>query len=276
MRFDTYPPGTPNWIEVTAPDVAASTEFYGGLFGWTFESFDIGFAERYVLASKDGEVVAGIGGSRIGQRAEPAYWNVYFATDDLESAIKRVDAAGGRLLAGPYVVEDSCRVAVVTDALGAQFGLWQAMALPGARLCNEPNTFQWNELVADDVTIAEEFYREAFGLTLEDHPVGDDQRPYLGFTLDGHAVAGTTPPPVEGIPPFWNIYLNVTDAEATCARAVELGGSVLTPTFEVAGIGSVAGLLDPQGAMFFLLQAEPMELYDTMVSDTVASQQPVD
>lgn len=271
MHFDSYPSGTPNWIEVTAPDVAASMVFYGGLFGWTFESHDLGFDEPYVLASKDGEVVAGIGGPRIGQRAEPAYWNVYFATDDLEAAIKNCEAAGGRLLAGPFVFPQACRVAILVDALGAQLGLWQGDSLPGARICNEPDTFQWNELVTDDVTVAEEFYREAFGLTLEDHPVGDDQRPYLGFTLDGHAVAGTTPPPVEGIRPFWNIYLNVTDAEATCARAVELGGSVLAPPFEVAGIGFVAGLLDPQGAMFFLLQAEPMELYDTMVA-----QDPVD
>lgn len=33
----TYPPGVPCWIDTEQPNVEAATQFYGGLFGWTFE-----------------------------------------------------------------------------------------------------------------------------------------------------------------------------------------------------------------------------------------------
>ena len=30
-----YPPGTPSWVELSSPDVAASAAFYGELMGWS-------------------------------------------------------------------------------------------------------------------------------------------------------------------------------------------------------------------------------------------------
>ena len=37
MTSRTYPPGVPCWVDTGQPDVEAATEFYGGIFGWTFE-----------------------------------------------------------------------------------------------------------------------------------------------------------------------------------------------------------------------------------------------
>ena len=34
----TYPEGVPSWIDIEQADLAAAQEFYGGLFGWTFEA----------------------------------------------------------------------------------------------------------------------------------------------------------------------------------------------------------------------------------------------
>ena len=39
-RSDPWPAGTPCWVDLGAPDVAASTAFYGAVLGWSF--FDSG------------------------------------------------------------------------------------------------------------------------------------------------------------------------------------------------------------------------------------------
>ena len=49
-------------------------------------------------------------------------------------------------------------------------------------------------------------------------------------------------------------YVSVTDAEATAARAAELGGSILAPASDIGEGGRIAVLADPQGAAFALWQ----------------------
>jgi predicted enzyme related to lactoylglutathione lyase len=36
-KFESYAQGTPNWVEVMAPDQSAARDFYTGLFGWGIE-----------------------------------------------------------------------------------------------------------------------------------------------------------------------------------------------------------------------------------------------
>ncbi|MGH3765955.1 MAG: hypothetical protein ACRDS0_07465 [Pseudonocardiaceae bacterium] len=36
IRSEQWPAGTPCWIDLSVPDVAAAKEFYGAVFGWSF------------------------------------------------------------------------------------------------------------------------------------------------------------------------------------------------------------------------------------------------
>jgi predicted enzyme related to lactoylglutathione lyase len=56
-----------------------------------------------------------------------------------------------------------------------------------------------------------------------------------------------------GTPNHWHVYFAIADADATAARATELGGSVLVPPFDTP-VGRIAVLRDPQGAVFSVLQ----------------------
>ena len=58
MRKTSYRAGTPAWVDLSTPDIDATTAFYGALFGWraTETSEDYGGYIRYEL---DGEAVAG-------------------------------------------------------------------------------------------------------------------------------------------------------------------------------------------------------------------------
>ena len=58
-----------------------------------------------------------------------------------------------------------------------------------------------------------------------------------------------------GAPPHWTSYISVEDAEATAARADQLGGAaVFREPFDVLDAGRVAAIRDPTGAIVSLWQ----------------------
>jgi hypothetical protein len=58
------------------------------------------------------------------------------------------------------------------------------------------------------------------------------------------------------IPNHWGIYFAVEDVDKTLARAQELGGAESYPPMDVEGVGRMAGIVDPQGAIFSVMTAE--------------------
>ena len=70
----TYPEGVPCWVDTEQSDVDAGMQFYGTLFGWTFEDvLPPGTGARYVIAHLGGQDVGAIAGPRAGT----ATWNTY-------------------------------------------------------------------------------------------------------------------------------------------------------------------------------------------------------
>ena len=68
---------------------------------------------------------------------------------------------------------------------------------------------------------------------------------YNCLMVDGRPVGGAmalVEEMGEGVPPHWNVYFNVTSTDQTVAQAAELGGTVVTPAFDVPAIGRMAVL----------------------------------
>jgi hypothetical protein len=59
-----------------------------------------------------------------------------------------------------------------------------------------------------------------------------------------------------GAPPHWNSYVTVPDADAAAARAKQLGGTVIKDAFDVMGVGRMAVIQDPTGAVFCVWQGK--------------------
>jgi predicted enzyme related to lactoylglutathione lyase len=255
-RMESYKQGTPSYAELVTPDQGAAKAFYGELFGWELEDVPLGDAGTYVAVSKEGDSVAGISGPMPGMEDHPAFWGVYLAVDDVDATAAKVADAGGRIDAAPFDVMDLGRMAAIQDPTGARVNLWQAGATIGTIRANEPGTPIWNELVTPDVAAATRFYAEVLGVGFEEMPM-EGGPAYTCLVVDGRQVGGVTPPPMEGVPPHWNVYLNVESVDDTVARATALGGSVVAPAFDVPGVGRLAVLADPQGGMFSLMQNPP-------------------
>jgi predicted enzyme related to lactoylglutathione lyase len=117
--------------------------------------------------------------------------------------------------------------------------------------------FCWIDLMAHDMDSAAKFYGSLLGWTADAQDTQGGP-PYTIFQLGGKSVAGmglmSEEMKSQGAPPIWNSYVNVADLQSGVDKAVQLGGSVMTPPMQVMDAGSMAIISDPGGAMLSLWQ----------------------
>lgn len=260
MLTTDFVAGSPNWIDLGSPDVAASAAFYTALFGWEFQ--DGGpEAGGYGFFFFGGKMVGAAG--RLTEEGAAPSWTVYFNTPDADDTAKAVEAAGGTVRIAPSDVFTEGRFAGFTDPGGAQFAVWQPGDTKGLGAVGGPNTLAWTELYTSDAAAAKRFYADVFGWSVTDNDMGGgmvyttvraaggDENPDQGGIMQispEMAAGGTTP--------CWGIYFEVPDADAIVAKAREGGGTVLMGPETMPGVGRMAHLLDPHGAPFAVIASE--------------------
>ena len=276
---DGYIPGVPCWIDTSQPDPEAAVAFYSGLFGWEFEDvMPPGSEIKYFMARIRGGDVAGVGSIPAGAPAM-AVWNTYIWVDDAEQTAAKVREAGGMVLMEPFDVMDSGRMAVFADPEGAAFSVWQAKEQKGAQIVNEPGALNFNGLNTRDVDGAKAFYGAVFGWRTMSVGGGAEMWTLPGYgdhleerspglrkqvaELGGPAgfedvvasinpIAGDQP----DVPPHWSVTFATADADASAAKAAELGGKVLVPPFDAPWVRMTV-IADPQGARLIASQFVP-------------------
>ncbi len=275
---DGYIPGVPCWVDSTQPDPEATLPFYRGLFGWEFEdAMPEGSVQKYFMARIGGGDVAAVGSIPEGAPPLPM-WNTYIWVGSADETASRARDAGGGVAMEPFDVMDWGRMAVLTDPEGAAFCIWQAKDHKGAKVVNEHGSLNFNSLATREPERAQAFYGAVFGWTTLVLPGGsmwtlpgygdhlEEGSPGLGEQMaqmgapEGFidVVAALTPIAVDDseTPAHWSVTFAVDDADATAAKASELGGEV------VAGPGDApwtrtAVIKDPQGATFIASQFVP-------------------
>ncbi|MBK6470039.1 MAG: VOC family protein [Betaproteobacteria bacterium] len=113
--------------------------------------------------------------------------------------------------------------------------------------------FSWSELMTTDPTAAVAFYTKLFGWGVQDMDMGTG--PYHVVKVGETSVAGIMgmPPGAAAMPPAWGCYVTVDNVDQTLARCSELGGKTLVPPMDVPGVGRMAVLQDPQGAVLSVM-----------------------
>lgn len=250
-----YAQGTPNWADLQTSDHDAAKAFYSGLFGWTYDDQPMPDGPVYSMAVLGEHQVAAITPQQpeLAAAGAPPMWNTYIAVDSVDDVVSRVEAAGGKVAMAPFDIMDAGRMAFVMDPAGAAVALWQAGRQIGATLVNEPGTVVWNELITADLSVVA-FYTEVLGLTTSATDMGMGE--YTTFEVDGQMVSGAVAPYAPGTPNHWHVYFDVADADATAAKAAELGGSILAEPFD-SPVGRIAVVSDPQGAVFSIIKTAP-------------------
>lgn len=255
----SYPHGVPSWIDLATPDPAASKDFYAALFGWEYDdqpTDDDGFV--YTMARIDGRSAVGMMqlSAEMAASGMPPVWSTYVSVGDIDASLERVEAAGGSVMQPAMDVMGAGRMAVIADPSSAVICLWQAKEHIGAEVVNEHGAFSWSELVTPDPEAVAPFYSSVFGWTSETAPMPNGA--YTVFRVEGgneNGIAGAMAPPMEGMPAFWGVYFMVDDAAAAVAAARDRDAQVLMDATEMPGVGTLATLMDPHGAVFSIMQA---------------------
>jgi predicted enzyme related to lactoylglutathione lyase len=199
-----------------------------------------------------GKLVAGI--SPLQNETQPPVWSTYIAVDDADATAAAATDAGGQVAMDPIDVMDAGRMAFLVDPVGAFVGIWQAGRHTGAQLVNEHGTLGWNELTTPDPEPAAAFYSTVFGWDPEVVEMGGHG--YTVFNLDGKAIGGLMTMDERwpaGMPSHWLTYFVVDDADATAARAQELGATVHVGPLDAQDVGRIAMIGDPHGTIFSVI-----------------------
>ena len=207
-----------------------------------------------------------------------AMWNTYIWVDSADETAAKARDAGGGVAMEPFDIMDAGRMAVLTDPEGAAFCVWQARTHKGAHDRQRARVAQLQRprhqgsrrcrgvlrrrlRVADAGAARRSMWAlPGYGDHLEEgNPGLREQIASMGGP-EGFIDVVAALQPIAGddseTPAHWNVTFATDDAEATAAKATELGGEIVAGPLD-APWTRLAVIKDPQGATFIASQFVP-------------------
>ena len=261
-QYTNLSQGTPFWVDLTSPDIAASMSFYANLFGWGYEEAppeDVR-GRRYAWAKNSSGFPAGIASlddEQIASGAKPR-WSIQLLVDDMEDVTRRVADFGGSIVEAPAKVGEYGIGAEIADPSGGRVNIWQVFQ-SGPTIKHEHGAMQWCELMTSDPEAAAAFYRILLRVKTDPMEMPDGSVNSIVSTEDGpvmgiSALSGLSDELVARLGgPTWIVYFNVDDVDAASKRAVQNGAELPDPPWDVPGGGRIAWIYDPLGALLGLI-----------------------
>lgn len=118
----------------------------------------------------------------------------------------------------------------------------------------------WIECASADVDATRAHYERVCGWTFEgmEMPQGGT---YWVASLDGKMVAGVMSKDAipNDVPPHWLVYLEVADIQKAVGDAAASGGNIMREPFEIPGVGQIAIVAEPSGAVIGFLEPAPRQ-----------------
>ena len=138
----------------------------------------------------------------------------------------------------------------------------------------------WYELMTPDPAAVAPFYRGVTGweIPAAGHPMPNGSEYREIRRSDGGFAGGvltlTAQMAGSGVRSGWATYFDVGDVDAAVAKATGMGAAVHMPAMTMPGVGRMAMIADPQGAVFYLMNPTPPPDQPDAQSDVFQSKTP--
>ena len=117
-------------------------------------------------------------------------------------------------------------------------------------------TFFRNELGTTDTGVCKRFYGEVVGWVTREMPMPDGNGSYVLWRQGDKDVGGMSKmsgTQFDGVPPNWMSYIAVDDVDAAAGKVASAGGKTVIEPITIPGIGRLAVIADPTGAVIALI-----------------------
>ena len=239
----TWLPGKFVWHDLVTPDAAASREFYGKLFGWTFEPH-----ERYTEIFHHGRRIGGMVELPVNrERPAAAEWLASMSVTDVDRAAELVTSRGGTILSGPADMPDRGRGVLIRDPQGGHLVLLHSRVGDPPDRRPDLNEWLWNEYWTRDLADTVAWYRP-----LGEYDATLPGKKYVILIREGRWRAGIRDVGDSdfhgrGVP-----VVRVGDPAALIDKAEQLGGTIWVRPGEHENNPDVALISDNAGALLML------------------------
>ena len=128
--------GVFSWNELMTSDLEGAKDFYGKLFGWTYDQTEMESGCTYAVAKLGDAMVGGlfVKPPTVPENVPPS-WGAYVTVDNVNNMAERVKELGGTIIFPLTDIPEVGRFCVTMDPQGAVISL--ISYLPDLKCCKE-------------------------------------------------------------------------------------------------------------------------------------------
>lgn len=115
------------WNELATSNVQGAKDFYGQVFGWSFDDKKMGDM-TYTTIKKGNDEFGGIWAIPAEQQNQiPPHWLAYILVENVEQSLEKARQNGATVIKPVQKAGDMGLFAIIRDPVGAHVALWQAL-----------------------------------------------------------------------------------------------------------------------------------------------------
>ena len=234
---------------VASSDLEEAGSFYEAILGWKAaeHSFPNGETSTLFFASDFPRAHL-----RPCNEGEPSQWIPFLRVLDVDASTELSTANGGGTLVPPTDIAPG-RFSVVTAPSGATIALYHEANEEAAEHAPPgPGNVHWTELHSGDIEADLPWLKATFAYEAMEMPIPAGGTYYI-LQSGGKPRGGAVTCMVPGATSTWLSWVHVEDTDAGAAAVQERGGKTLSDPSDYPGVGRMAMVSGPDGAVFGLI-----------------------
>ncbi len=240
------------WHGCTSTNVEVSKAFYSKVIGWEVQTTPMGDSEATFFRVGADKIFAHLSPPEMD--GVPSHWSSFLRVDNVDASTTSAVKNGGHEIMPPMDIPPG-RFSVISTPSGASMVLFhEADPTDSHHHETAPGLVHWVELHSKDIDTDIAWLKKTFGFDISEMQMPNG--PYYILKNGDQPRGGVMASQSDDAPAMWLVWINVSNVDETLASAESNNGKVLSPIFEVPGVGRMAVMQDPTGGVLGVITPE--------------------